>query len=557
MTGTGQSATAVTEAWRRTISARCRARPGRPSTAADRRRSGRRRRRCPAMATRSSPTEKCGPRAATTTARTAGSAPMAAMATGRSSQKAGPMALRFSGRSSHRVATWPSTSMARTSDEKESMVGALMGAQRRAQCRRPPVPPAPAAVDGPAGATGRPVGPVVWRPRLVDRASIRERSRSCPRSPPTSPPPCPAPPGCTPPRARPPRPSPSSPLPTEKDEVWRYSRIDQLDLDRFRPAGTSAPGDDPGPSPSERIHALVDGLGPRQRAGGHHQRRAGHPGLHVDDDLLSLGRAGDHADGEALLGIGARRPARLPAPQRRLRRRPGGRRRAPRRGRRRPGRRRPRGHRGGRRRRVPPHRGARRGRVAPPAWSSSWSTPTAACWPTAHDRAGPPDRGRRPSGWSCRSPSCRSATTPRSPTCRSSRSGRPPGSWPTRPAPSAPDATLSSYAVALGGGYARLRTDSALVGESGASRLRAAFIGRDDQMLDFRTLQDHRAPRTTSDLLFMGAVAETVPLGLQRAHPGPPGRGQVRRRADQPQPGARRGGPRRLGARTSTSRRTT
>ncbi len=84
-------------------------------------------------------------------------------------------------------------------------------------------------------------------------------------------------------------------------------------------------------------------------------------------------------------------------------------------------------------------------------------------------------------------------------------------------------ATLSSYAVALGGGYARLRTDSALVGDSGASRLRAAFIGRDDQMLDFRTLQDHRAPRTTSDLLFMGAVADTshsVYSGLIRVRRG-------------------------------------
>ncbi len=84
-------------------------------------------------------------------------------------------------------------------------------------------------------------------------------------------------------------------------------------------------------------------------------------------------------------------------------------------------------------------------------------------------------------------------------------------------------ASLSSYAVALGGSYARLRTDSALVGDSGASSLRAAFIGRDDQMLDFRTLQDHRAPRTTSDLLFMGAVADTshsVYSGLIRVRRG-------------------------------------
>ncbi len=84
-------------------------------------------------------------------------------------------------------------------------------------------------------------------------------------------------------------------------------------------------------------------------------------------------------------------------------------------------------------------------------------------------------------------------------------------------------ATLQSFAVALGGSYARLRTDSALQGVSGTSLLRAAFIGRDDQMLDFRTLQDHLAPRTTSDLLFMGAVADhahSVYSGLIRVRRG-------------------------------------
>jgi Fe-S cluster assembly protein SufD len=85
------------------------------------------------------------------------------------------------------------------------------------------------------------------------------------------------------------------------------------------------------------------------------------------------------------------------------------------------------------------------------------------------------------------------------------------------------DATLESFAVALGGSYARLRTDSALQGASGTSLLRAAFIGRNDQMLDFRTLQDHLAPRTTSDLLFMGAVADhshSVYSGLIRVRRG-------------------------------------
>jgi Fe-S cluster assembly protein SufD len=85
------------------------------------------------------------------------------------------------------------------------------------------------------------------------------------------------------------------------------------------------------------------------------------------------------------------------------------------------------------------------------------------------------------------------------------------------------DASLHSFAVALGGDYARLRTDSALLGTSGSSKLRAAYIGRDEQMLDFRTLQDHRAPKTTSDLLFMGAVADhshSVYSGLIRMQRG-------------------------------------
>ncbi|HXA32065.1 MAG TPA: Fe-S cluster assembly protein SufD, partial [Acidimicrobiales bacterium] len=85
------------------------------------------------------------------------------------------------------------------------------------------------------------------------------------------------------------------------------------------------------------------------------------------------------------------------------------------------------------------------------------------------------------------------------------------------------DASLRSFAVALGGDFARLRTDSELAGQGGSSELRAAYLGRDDQMLDFRTLQDHSAPRTTSDLLFKGAVADrahSVYSGLIRVHRG-------------------------------------
>jgi Fe-S cluster assembly protein SufD len=85
------------------------------------------------------------------------------------------------------------------------------------------------------------------------------------------------------------------------------------------------------------------------------------------------------------------------------------------------------------------------------------------------------------------------------------------------------DASLTSFTASLGGEYARLRTDSRLTGQGGSSQLMAAFFGDGDQMHDFRTLQDHDAPRTTSDLLFKGAVrnrARSVYSGLIRVRKG-------------------------------------
>jgi Fe-S cluster assembly protein SufD len=85
------------------------------------------------------------------------------------------------------------------------------------------------------------------------------------------------------------------------------------------------------------------------------------------------------------------------------------------------------------------------------------------------------------------------------------------------------DATLTSTAVALGGHYARLRTDSALTGQGGTTRLLAAYFGSGDQMHDFRTVQDHRAPRASSDLVYKGAVANrsrSVYTGLIRVEKG-------------------------------------
>lgn len=72
------------------------------------------------------------------------------------------------------------------------------------------------------------------------------------------------------------------------------------------------------------------------------------------------------------------------------------------------------------------------------------------------------------------------------------------------------DASLRSAAVALGGDYARLRSESLLTGPGAESDLLAVYFGDGSQMLDFRTLQDHASPHTRSDLLFKGAVEDTA-----------------------------------------------
>ena len=85
------------------------------------------------------------------------------------------------------------------------------------------------------------------------------------------------------------------------------------------------------------------------------------------------------------------------------------------------------------------------------------------------------------------------------------------------------DASLQSFTAGLGGRYARVRTDSDLVGQSGRTSLLAAYLGTGSQVHDFRTLQDHHAPRTESQLLFKGAVADTahsVYSGLIRIRKG-------------------------------------
>jgi Fe-S cluster assembly protein SufD len=318
----------------------------------------------------------------------------------------------------------------------------------------------------------------------------------------------------------------SSPLPSEKDEVWRYSRIDQLDLDRYQPAGLLplTPQNDPGPSPSDRVHSLVASLGPRSGLVVTINGVLATLSSSVGDDVLSLGRAVEHPEGEALLGSVVTAPGDFLLLNEAFA--------------------------------VDPlivdiAAGAV---IEDPVVVVHVVTGTEgqAVFPRTLIRAGAASRaGVIEMVIDADTPLLADLPTPVTPTGASDRGGLGHLVVPLTEIEVADDATLAfvslqslggdtwelahqgstiganatlhSFAVALGGSYARLRTDSALQGVSGTSLLRAAFIGRDDQMLDFRTLQDHLAPRTTSDLLFMGAVADTahsVYSGLIRVRRG-------------------------------------
>ncbi|HLN05114.1 MAG TPA: Fe-S cluster assembly protein SufD [Acidimicrobiales bacterium] len=88
------------------------------------------------------------------------------------------------------------------------------------------------------------------------------------------------------------------------------------------------------------------------------------------------------------------------------------------------------------------------------------------------------------------------------------------------------DATIRTFTASLGAEYARFRTESVLAGQGGSAELLASYFGDGTQMHDFRTLQEHGAPRTTSDLVFKGAVggtARSVYSGLIRMRHGAKG----------------------------------
>jgi Fe-S cluster assembly protein SufD len=70
------------------------------------------------------------------------------------------------------------------------------------------------------------------------------------------------------------------------------------------------------------------------------------------------------------------------------------------------------------------------------------------------------------------------------------------------------ESTLVAGLAGFGGDFARLRTDCRLTGQGASGTLLAAYFGDGDQTLDYRTFQDHAAPDTTSNLLFKGTLSD-------------------------------------------------
>jgi len=84
------------------------------------------------------------------------------------------------------------------------------------------------------------------------------------------------------------------------------------------------------------------------------------------------------------------------------------------------------------------------------------------------------------------------------------------------------DASAMSLNLNLGSRYSRFESLSRLVGEGGRSDLLAVAVATNEQEFDARTLQDHISPRTASDLLYKNALDDRARCtfgGLIRVEP--------------------------------------
>jgi Fe-S cluster assembly protein SufD len=84
------------------------------------------------------------------------------------------------------------------------------------------------------------------------------------------------------------------------------------------------------------------------------------------------------------------------------------------------------------------------------------------------------------------------------------------------------DASAMSLNLNLGSRYSRFESLSRLVGEGGRSDLLAVAVATNEQEFDARTLQDHISPHTASDLLYKNALDDRARCtfgGLIRVEP--------------------------------------
>lgn len=85
------------------------------------------------------------------------------------------------------------------------------------------------------------------------------------------------------------------------------------------------------------------------------------------------------------------------------------------------------------------------------------------------------------------------------------------------------DSTLRNITVTLGGRFSRTQTECLIRGERTSSEMLGIYFAEGGQHFDHRTLQDHGEGRSTSDLLYKGALKDesrTVYSGLIRVHEG-------------------------------------
>jgi Fe-S cluster assembly protein SufD len=85
------------------------------------------------------------------------------------------------------------------------------------------------------------------------------------------------------------------------------------------------------------------------------------------------------------------------------------------------------------------------------------------------------------------------------------------------------DASSKVFHVNIGGGFARVETHSQLLGSGARSEMLALTVAHDRQEFDQRTLQDHQAPHTWSDLLFKNTLnhrSKTIFKGLIKVEHG-------------------------------------